>query len=139
VDLIERVIHFPDSSLSLSERRKGRGTVPINDDLFYVLNHAAKSWSSKGDQHVIQSNGHAVTAIYDAWNKLMSASGLNGVTPHVLRHTVATNLVRSNADIYQVSKLLGHASVRTTESIYVHHDAEVLRPMMNLLTAGGKA
>ncbi len=37
------------------------------------------------------------------------------VTPHVLRHTCATALLRGGADIRHVQAILGHASVATTQ------------------------
>jgi integrase/recombinase XerD len=48
------------------------------------------------------------------------------VTPHVLRHTMATTLLRHGADIRIIQELLGHASVATTQ-IYTHVDDAMLR------------
>ena len=48
------------------------------------------------------------------------------VTPHMLRHTLATALLARGCDIRYIQKLLGHASVATTQ-IYTHVDTQALR------------
>lgn len=47
-------------------------------------------------------------------------------SPHVLRHTFATAMLNHNAELESVSKLLGHASIATTE-IYTHTTFEQLK------------
>ena len=54
------------------------------------------------------------------------------VTPHTLRHSFATSLLRRWADIRSVQALLWHSSIQTTQ-IYTHVDDKYLQKIHDLL------
>ena len=54
------------------------------------------------------------------------------LTPHKLRHTFGSSLIREGVDLKTIQELLGHASIATTQ-IYTHVEASQLRAAVGRL------
>ena len=76
-----------------------------NDKL--IVSHLYRTGVTKGTIELVVKNTAARAGIDKQ------------VTPHILRHSFATNFIRNNGNIKYLSVMLGHASMDTT-SIYTH-------------------
>lgn len=109
--------------------------VPIHD----LAIQAMRAWALLGrpkmlagkpsERFFVSSRGNPFTtdAIRKMFKRTLRAAGLDeGLSPHAMRHTFATDLLSGGADLRSVQEMLGHASLSTTQ-IYTHISAERLR------------
>ena len=66
------------------------------------------------------------TTMQDLFKRLSNAIGYK-ITPHMLRHTHATELIQQGWDMALVQKRLGHLSIQTTVNFYTHLTSQDLK------------
>jgi integrase/recombinase XerD len=82
------------------------------------------------EPHIFLNRRGGPLSRVSAWKMIkkywLQAGGVRPISPHTLRHSFATHLIDSGADIRFVQELLGHSDVSTTEK-YTHISKEHLR------------
>ena len=54
------------------------------------------------------------------FDKAVTKLGIEGVTPHTLRHSAGSLVISETGNVLAASKLLGHRNVSTTANVYSH-------------------
>ena len=107
----ERIVYFGEYALdALNEYTS---THKMNKEGYVFQNSKGGKLTDRGVRYIID-------------NIMKRLSVKVHVTPHVLRHTFATDMLNNGCDIKIVQELLGHSSLRTTE-IYTHVTNERLK------------
>lgn len=123
------IVDFNDFSSSDHARRKHRGIVPLGNELRQFLE------AHKSDcPYVVNKNGRRIRDFRKSWAAMIEEAGLIDVTPHVLRHTVASHLVMDGAAIIDVARLLGHKDSRITEKVYAKFSPDYLKTVTERLS-----
>ena len=83
---------------------KKRGVIQIPPRLLPHLRRARKRGTDLG--YVLHINGNRIKDLKRGFAAACDRAGLEGVSPHTLRHTAATWLMQSGTDIWQASGFL---------------------------------
>lgn len=101
--------------------RKGRAVVPMNASLRAALQTAKDGALTP---FVIEWAGEPVKSIKTGFNSAVALAGLEGVTPHTLRHTAAVHLAAAGVPMSRISQYLGHSNTSVTERVYARFAPE---------------
>lgn len=121
--------------------RNGKGgkdrNIPINNKLYDLLSDYLNNWrvKTKSNYFFTTKRTGRVSPVYInqiiretvvrlGWTKKVSA--------HILRHSMATSLIRNGVDLPTVQKILGHSNLKVT-SIYCHTDLSLMEAAMQVI------
>ncbi len=137
VGLDDSDVNFVNRELKVTGKGNKQRIVPFGDELNDTLRRFVKlrdaSVERKAPALFLSEKGMRMTSQnvrLIVKESLSKVSSLKKRSPHVLRHTFATTMLNHHAGIESLKRLLGHASISTTE-IYTHTTFEQLKQVYN--------
>lgn len=139
---VSEIINLNVNDIDLSNasvRIFGKGSkeriIPLNDYAIdalnnYILNHR-RSLFKHGESNYLFLNNHGNKmtrqGFFKILEKIAKEKGIKSeLSPHTLRHSFATHLLKHGADLRSIQELLGHSDISTTQ-IYTHITSERLQ------------
>ena len=118
-----------------TKTQRSTASLPLTQHLTDVLKHYKeyseldkRKYGIDTDFLFYQNDGEVInlSTITHWFKSLCTRLGIEGVTFHSIRHTVATNLLQNGVDIATVAAIL-RDNVATVAAVYVHTDEDVKR------------
>lgn len=127
-------VNFVTADIKVTGKGRKQRIIPMTNELVTEIQRYMKMRDVQLPQRLdgalfVDNKGRRVTDDYIykvVHNALSLVTTAKKKSPHVLRHTFATAMLNNHAQLTSVQKLLGHASIATTE-IYTHVTFEDLK------------
>lgn len=123
-------------NLGSGDGNKKRAIVPMNTTAEYALEEA---YHARLTDHVIEFKGKPVKDIKRSFASAVKKSGLEDVTPHVLRYSAAVWMAEGGVPMSEIAQYLGHTSTRVTERVYARYSPDYLKNAARTLELGSIA
>ena len=111
-DKIRVVFFSPEAKNAVKKYLNARGD--LDEALFINLSTVNKAENADNSHRLTSRSIERIVKHY-----ALDAGISKKVTPHIIRHSFATDLLQNGADIRSVQTMLGHADISTTQ-VYTH-------------------
>ena len=134
INLKERQLDLGRSQIKVLGKGNKERIIPISKEMTAIIRDYLQ-WKKKefekteAEVLLVTERGKKM---YPKYAYLLVKQYLGGIktldkkSPHILRHTFATHLMNSGADLNAVKELLGHSSLASTQ-VYTHNTIEKLK------------
>ena len=136
--LTTRSVNLSGKSIKVKGKREKERIIPISDGMInsieqYLLVREPLVKDPDIEAMFVTAKGYPVydKLVYRIVNSYLSlVTTLDKKSPHVLRHTFATHMLNSGADLNAIKELLGHANLSATQ-VYTHNTFKKLKSIYN--------
>ena len=129
VKLLKRDIDFDERTIRVRGKGDKDRIVLFDEHTKELLLDYLEEDKQTSEFIFVNKNGNSLTPRYVQMmiKKYADEAGIKKkVTPHVLRHSFATHLLKNGVDIRVIQQLLGHSSLSTTQ-IYTSVDMDTIK------------
>lgn len=134
LDLCINDIDFENDLVKVYGKGSKERIVPIGDYAIkalqvYIFEYRNSLIKFPTDILFLNNHGKKMSrsGFFKIINKIAEEQDINKeISPHILRHSFATHLLESGADLRSIQELLGHENMSTT-SVYTHVRSDLLR------------
>jgi len=135
VELKLKDVYLDDDMIKVMGKGSKERMLPLNDAAAFYLNKYITEirplMIKKTNTDYLFLNNHGKGLTRQAIFKMLKSRALvvgikKNISPHTLRHSFATHLMQSGADIRFIQELLGHCDIQTTQ-IYTHIANQTLK------------
>ncbi|MEN8225795.1 MAG: tyrosine-type recombinase/integrase [Bacteroidota bacterium] len=133
IELREQDISFDNHTMKVLGKRNKERLIPftnkMREQLFGYLQMKRKQGFEADTQLFVTDKGNKLypRLVYRIVNKYLSqVTTLTQKSPHVLRHTFATHMLKHGADLNAIKEFLGHTNLAATQ-VYTHNTVEKLK------------
>ncbi|MDR2120822.1 MAG: tyrosine-type recombinase/integrase [Tannerella sp.] len=137
VGIRESDVNISAMQLKVTGKRNKQRLIPfgkrLKEMLTTYLEVKQKAVTNDSGRFFVRQNGEPLSpsmVYYIVKKRLYAIPTISKRSPHVLRHTFATNMLNDGAKLNSVKELLGHSSLAST-SVYTHITFEELKKVYN--------